>query len=134
VFGRGDDYRIWTNTLAAGQWQPHWTPIGQGIFTSGPGATTEFDGSTVHVMGRGTDRQLWHNSSDSFGGPWQPHWNQMSQYGTFDSAPSLAHDGGPDLYVAAFGGDFNVWLNHSSDPGQTWGAAWPVGPNAGFFI
>jgi photosystem II stability/assembly factor-like uncharacterized protein len=35
VFGRGEDFRIWNNWNANPGSQPHWEPIGQGIFSSG---------------------------------------------------------------------------------------------------
>lgn len=135
VFGRGDDFRMWTNwNMANSGWQPHWMPIGQGIFTSGPGAAASADGSKVHVVGRGTDRDMWHNWTTGIGQPFQPHWKALAS-GSFISAPAVAMDGpGQNIYLAAFGDDFSIYTNHSAGVGGTWDGSHQVGPNPGLFI
>jgi len=149
VFGRGDDYRIWTNHFD-GSWQSAWQPIGhgpftsgqgadttgQGLFTSGPGAAASADGSTVHVMARGTDTamSLWHNQGSGQPGDWQSEWTNVPD-STCVSAPSLCRGASPaDLYVATIGDDFTLHVSHSGDAGSTWDGPYQVGPDTDFFL
>jgi CubicO group peptidase (beta-lactamase class C family) len=129
VFARGDDFRLWENSNTGAGWQPHWQPIGQGLFVSGPAAT--FDGSNVHLFARGTDSAIWHNSAGGASQPFQPHYKPIPN-GTFMSAPAAA--AAQNLYLAAFGGDFTIYVNRSTDGGATWAGPRQVGPNPGFFI
>ncbi len=135
VFGRGDDFRLWTNwNLANSGWQPHWMPIGQGIFTSGPGAAISADGSQMHIICRGTDRDMWHNWTTGAGQPFQPHWKTLAS-GSYVSAPAVAVDGpGQNIYLAAFGDDFSIYTNHSASVGGPWDGPNQVWPNPGLFI
>jgi hypothetical protein len=109
-------------------------PIGEGVFTSGPAATSSLDGSRVHLMARGTDRDLWHNWATPFLEFFQPHWKALSS-GSFVSAPAMATDAtGANVYVAAFGDDFTIYTNHSASEAGPWDGAHQVGPDPGLFI
>jgi hypothetical protein len=133
---RGDDFRLWENWNAGSGWQPHWQPIGQGLFVSGPAATASLDGAQVHIFGRGTDRGVWHNWTTGAGQPFQPHFKPLPGGGTFMSAPAAAADAtAQNIYLTAIGDDFTLYDNHSSDGGASWQSGFgQIGPNPGLFI
>jgi hypothetical protein len=118
VFVRGLRNTVWYRTeLGSGDYGP-WVGIPATGASSGPSAVMS-DATHLHLVLRGTDNAVWHNSavlqSDGSPGPWQG-WQSLGGYGT--TAPTIASLASNRLAVVTRGTDGAVWQRVWT--GSTW--------------
>lgn len=124
AFGRGTNDKIWRSRSVDGgsTWPGGWSPMGTGLFSSGPAAAIA--GSKIHVFARGMDNRMFRAYSSNGGSTWSILWTSMGA-GVFNSAPAAAVSAdGQKIHVFARGTDNRMWRAFSPDGGATWPALW----------
>jgi hypothetical protein len=83
IFGRGTDQRIWfAHSVDYGvSWQG-WSPIGGGLFETGPAAAVNAFGLDVHVAAIGLDGKMHRTRSVDGGATWAD-WGSTDRGGCF---------------------------------------------------
>lgn len=97
-----------------------------GVFISGIGASSSWDGKKIHVIGRGTDQRMWRAWSADAGATWNGFESILT--GTFLSGPAVAMTvDGKVIHVFGTGMDRRIWRAKSVDGGQSWSGWNPIG-------
>jgi|SRR5438309_58307 len=115
---QGYDENIYHKSFSAGSWSPTWDKVPTGATSDQPACAVL--GTTMHMVVKGTDYDLWANSLDLNAGTWSA-WVNLG--GSSPSPPALAASpsiGALDLVVR--GTDNKVY--HKFYASGTWSAAW----------
>ncbi|TKB94933.1 MAG: hypothetical protein E8D41_02550 [Nitrospira sp.] len=125
LFGRkstGAVYRL-RSLNQGGDWENPQS-YGAARITSGLAAGAILSGTTIHLMGRGTDNFIWRAKSTDNGQTWVG-WNAIPN-GMFLTGPAVAV-GGNIVHVFAVGMDSKMYYTRSINAGETFSPWEPIG-------